>query len=421
MKQKTNKIKFVVIQSEVLTQRWESYLHLDELAESFDVEFWDCSAIAVPNYISKEIERPYVKTILNKAQYKSELQKLPQDTLIVLNRIMFNKDNYDFLKTLAKRFPKQLDIDFFAGNQLMASLWSVAVSKEEEYQGTESTEKSNNAKSTSIFKSIKQLLYKSDAIYLLMKRIRYRNDNKGYKDVLEKYYFRKCGELFESHLISYQKNSAYPINPPDYEQYLKLGECIEEKEYIVFIDQAFPVHPEFKSSYEHIGIQSLAQEYYLSMRKFFDRVEQQTGLKVVVAGHPVANYKGDEYGEREIFYGKTAELVRDAKAVFIHTSHAINFPIFYQKPLVFLINSAWKKAIRHANHLAKVTEYFQKQPVNTDEEINIMQYLKPIQPDIRKKYLSDMIDKRTEGKYNADLLKEYLLQIHHEMYGGILR
>lgn len=96
MKQKTNKIKFVVIQSEVLTQRWESYLHLDELAESFDVEFWDCSAIAVPNYISKEIERPYVKTILNKAQYKSELQKLPQDTLIVLNRIMFNKDNYDF-------------------------------------------------------------------------------------------------------------------------------------------------------------------------------------------------------------------------------------------------------------------------------------------------------------------------------------
>ena len=413
-----NRIKFVVIQSEVLTQRWESYLHLDELTESFDLEFWNCSAIALPNYISKEIKRPYAKTIISKAQYEEELQKLPQDTLIVLNRIMFNKDNVGFLKTLAKRFPKQLDIDFFASNQLMSSLWSVSVSKVESTPSDQESSNNNiqKVKSTSLFKSIKRWLYKSDFIQMTMKRIRYRNDKNAFRDLENDFYFAKCAKMFQSYHISSVKGTDYPINPPDYEQYLKLGECKEEKGNIVFIDQAFPVHPEFRSSYSYLDIQELAQEYYQSLRIFFDKVEKETGLKVIIAGHPVANYKGDEYGNREIVYGKTAELVRDANAVLAHTSGAVNFPIFYEKPIVFLTNSAWNKAIRHNNHLHKVASFFKKLIVDADKVDEITPYLQPVDPAIRREYIDAMVDKRTEGVFNADLLKKYLVQIHDEMY-----
>ena len=418
MKEKTRAIKFVVIHSEVLTQRWESYLQLDKLAESFDVEFWDCSKIAVPHYTSKDIKRPYVKTILQEEQYRAELQKLPQDTLVVLDRAMFNKENVGFLKTLAKRFPKQLDMDFFASNQLMSSLWSVSVSKVERTPTEQESSKdiTQKPKSTSLFKSIKRWLYKSDVIQMTMKRIRYWNDKNTFRDIEKRFYFLKCEKMFQSYRISSVEGTDYPINPPDYEQYLKLGECNEEKGNIVFIDQAFPVHPEFRSSYSYLDIQELAQEYYQSLRVFFDKVEKETGLKVIIAGHPVANYKGDEYGNREIVYGKTAELVRDANAILAHTSGAVNFPIFYEKPIVFLTNSAWNKAIRHNNHLHKVANFFKKPIVDADKVDKITPYLQPVDPAIRREYIDAMVDKRTEGKFNADLLKKYLVQIHDEMY-----
>lgn len=414
----TNRIKFVVVQSEVLTQRWESYLHLDELAKTFDVEFWNCSAITLPHYISKEIQRPYTKTIVSKAQYEAELQRLPQDTLIVLNRIMFNKENLGFLKTLAKRFPKQLDIDFFASNQLMSSLWSVSVSKVESTSIDKEPPRENTqkAKSISLFKSIKRWLYKNDAIQMTMKRIRYWNDKNTFRDIERNFYFFKCENMFQSYRISSLEGTKYPINPPDYEQYLMLGECKKKNGNIVFIDQAFPVHPEFRSSYSYLDIQKLAQEYYQSLRLFFDNVEKETGLKVIIAGHPVANYKGDEYGNREIVYGKTAELVRDANAVLAHTSGAVNFPIFYKKPIVFLTNSAWNKAIRHNNHLHKVASFFKKPIVDADKVDEITPYLQPVDPAIRREYIDAMVDKRTEGKFNADLLKKYFVQIHDEMY-----
>lgn len=418
MNNHNNRIKFVVIHSEALTQRWESYLHLDELAESFDVEFWDCSYIALPHYTSNGLKRPYVKTIEEVSHYKKELKALPLDTLIVLDRAMFRKENLAFMKILSKRFPKQVDIDFFSSNQLITSFWSVSTSTIEDLSMTKEVveEKKQTIKLTSLFKSIKRWLYGSDVIYLTMKRIRYRNDKNGFRDVLKSFYSRKCDKLFLTYLISTVEGSTYPINPPDYEQYLKLGECKEEKEYIVFIDQAFPIHPEFRSLYTYLGIEALAEEYYKSTRKFFDTVEQQMGLKVIIAGHPVANYKGDEYGNREIVYGKTAELVRDAKAVIGHTSGAINFPIYYEKPLVLITNSAWKKAIRHMNHLLRVADYFKKPIVDIDKVVDITTYLKPVDPAIRREYMDSMIDKRTKGKLNADLLKEYLAQIHEEMY-----
>lgn len=417
---KKDKIKYVIIQPEVLTQRWESYLHLDELSAFFDIEFWDCSALVLPHYESKGIERPYAKKIESDSHFLKELQSLPKDSMIVLDRAIFKfKENLSMLKTLSVYFPKQLDIDFYTGNQLMASLWSTCMAHTINTGATsiEQNERqiSQHISIKSVLKNIKRWLYKSDFIYLAIKRMRYLNDNKSYKDILENYCYRKSEELFQTVEISYRKDSPYPVNPPDYEQYLTLGQG-KKGNTIVFIDQAFPIHPEFSGLYKDLNIPELAKEYQQSLRLFFDRVERQTGLRVVIAGHPVANYQSNVYGDREIIYYKTAELVRDAAAVFIHSSHAINFPIFYNKPMVFLQNAAWQKAVRHYNHLLQVAQYFDKPVINTDDDVEIAKYLTPVDAQVRAKYMDSMIDKRTEGKFNADLFKEYLVQIHDEMY-----
>ena len=78
--------------------------------------------------------------------------------------------------------------------------------------------------------------------------------------------------------------------------------------------------------------------YYRSLRSLFDRIENELGLKVVIAGHPRADYQpfGNVFGDRKIFYGDTADLVTKSRLVLAHFSTAIGFAVMFRKPIMLL-------------------------------------------------------------------------------------
>lgn len=115
----------------------------------------------------------------------------------------------------------------------------------------------------------------------------------------------------------------------------------------VFLDQNLVYHPDLLITGTIPS--TTAEQYFPVLNRFFDDFEKRTGCRVIIAAQPRAQYDGlpNLFGGREIIFGQTAELVRDAEIVFAHYSTSISFPVLWQKPIVLLttnaLHSSWAR------------------------------------------------------------------------------
>lgn len=129
-------------------------------------------------------------------------------------------------------------------------------------------------------------------------------------------------------------------NSPDWDVAMQeQEERIVKDRYVVFIDQYIPYHPDFIM--ENISIK--ASQYYHDLNLFLKKIQEQTGLKIVIAAHPRRMNQHDDDYPFDIIYNKTANLVRYSEFVLLHYSSAINFAIIYSKPMIFLNSPIFKK------------------------------------------------------------------------------
>lgn len=131
----------------------------------------------------------------------------------------------------------------------------------------------------------------------------------------------------------------------DYDRYLERTKNNdagrEGEEYAVFLDEFLPYHPDFLRTSQPPP--DAAETYFDNINKFFDRFEEETGIKVVVCAHPRATYS-DEFNPfkgRPIRSGDTIDEIRNATCVLGHASTAYNFAVIYQKPTAMLYHSRY--------------------------------------------------------------------------------
>ena len=141
---------------------------------------------------------------------------------------------------------------------------------------------------------------------------------------------------------------------------------IPQQAYAVFLDEFWPFHPE--AVYTEMPFPVTAEDYYPKLVHFFERVERDLGLQVVIAAHPKSYYERlpDYFGGRKVVWGKTVRLVKDAKLAMMHDSASLNFVVLYHKPVLFLscaLHPAWANHIR----VDRMAAVFGKQPINLDE------------------------------------------------------
>ncbi len=116
-----------------------------------------------------------------------------------------------------------------------------------------------------------------------------------------------AGDLYSDRVV--------PINLCDYDLYVKARggrDRLVSGRYAVFLDINLP----FQSDLQLVGYPQIEPaSYYRSLNRFFDLVERQYGLQVVIAAHPKANYDAATFAGRQLQRLATAELVRDAEFV----------------------------------------------------------------------------------------------------------
>ena len=197
------------------------------------------------------------------------------------------------------------------------------------------------------------------------------------------------------------------LNSDDYDNYLSIKDEVQiiKKEYILFLDEYLPLHPDTKL----FGIKNItAESYYPQLLNYFDRIEKQFNMKVIIAAHPKAiRYKEEDFfNNREVYFGKSAILSKNAFFVIAHDSTSINYPIAFNKKIHFItsknieigINQTHLNTIHIANELGYKIQYF-----DSNEEIKIIEEIQ------REKYLKYKYDYLTFPETEKTLSKEIFI------------
>lgn len=164
----------------------------------------------------------------------------------------------------------------------------------------------------------------------------------------------------------------------DYDIYLKEKEkpCVE-KPIAVFLDEFLPFHPDYGVVKSEPFIS--ADRYYPLLCNFFDRVEKEIGLEVVIAAHPRSNYEElpDYFRGRKYIRGDTVNLVRESKMVMAHCSTSLNFTNLFNKPVVFITCRDLDKTY-HGLYIKEFGSWFGKKPVFIDDKDNDIDWKKEL-------------------------------------------
>lgn len=216
------------------------------------------------------------------------------------------------------------------------------------------------------------------------------------------------GRVTEDDLIHTKK---IKVNSDDYDNYLLLKDkkFAVEHEYILFLDEYLPLHPDTIL----FNIKNVkAEDYYPLLNKYFDRVEKQFNMPVIIAAHPkAARYKNEDFfSGRKVVFNETAQLTNSAYFVLAHDSTSINYPICFNKKIHFItsksIMSGIEEVHRNVIHFANYLGCNYQIMDNVDEKINLIEAL-PNKNYDNYKY-SFQTSTETELKLTKDIFIEFL-------------
>lgn len=167
-------------------------------------------------------------------------------------------------------------------------------------------------------------------------------------------------------------SKVVPINSADYDQYQKIkfenAMPLVAGSYAVFLDVYLPYHADAKV----MGWSTVRpDEYYASLNQFFDLLEAKYKINVVISAHPRADYRVfNPFNGRQIFQGRTPDLVKDSDFVISHSSLSQSYAIFNLKPIVFIYTNEMLLVYERTAYIYEIydaAEYLDAAIYNIDE------------------------------------------------------
>lgn len=174
------------------------------------------------------------------------------------------------------------------------------------------------------------------------------------------------------------KSRRIPAHVMDYDLYLEEMARPEKPQNVaVFIDQNMGFHPDLKS----MGMNWFNPDtFYGHLRLFFDKVESDLGLEVVIAAHPRADYSRMPglFGARRVVHGQTPSLIRNGRLVISAYSTATLQAVMHRKPVLFYTSPELMAHPYFSTVIRKQSRYFSATAVSIDrsDKINIASFVR---------------------------------------------
>ena len=373
--------EFVLIDHEPWTlRRKQLFYDLFDKA-GISLEVWDLSQWLYPGLQNPEgiAHASYLHKIENESEFVDLLQhKNPSDTVFV-EEIFHQWQNRSIFKHLSKRGFSTIKIELYGNTIIDQSIWDKVL----------------NLKLNHLSKMI---IGKINSI-----RFKIFNRINGIDD---------CPKLiFSSNAFMPRTNG---FNHPDYEK-LMFNEVprIIETDYIVFCDIYFPYHSDL-TYFLKLKKFPDGKKYQERMRMYFDFLEEKYNIPVVIAAHPKSNYKGGEFGNREIIKYHTDSLVKYSKMVTMHICNTISYAILCNKPIAYIVTDdylSFPNIQRQLNVLVNKAlglDYYNIDDAGFETKLKFT----TIDPNRRNKYIySYLTSKETEKIPNSQTVYKVLSAI----------
>jgi hypothetical protein len=142
---------------------------------------------------------------------------------------------------------------------------------------------------------------------------------------------------------------------------LKSEKSIEQDEkYAVFLDEGSPYHPDTIGEATSISPEC----YYPILNSFFDYIEFDMGIKVIISPHPRSNYAktGNPFNDRSIVSQPACSVVKNSEFVMAHSSTSVGFAVLHKRPILFLNSRTFHCYTR--SNIDGIARFFRKKSVD---------------------------------------------------------
>jgi len=227
-----------------------------------------------------------------------------------------------------------------------------------------------------------------------------------YKGVLEKIAYRLIRHYFKSGISvvagkqslseaqsGYSGRDIIKAHNFDFDMYLTLSKLnsIPSNCNAVFIDQDLCFHPDFQ--YGSGAAFVTPEHYFPTICQGLETISGFTGMQVKIAAHPRSTYSSQKvkvFRDIPIEYGKTAELIYNAKFIMCHFSTAVQLGVLFKKPIIFLTTDEFELSFI-SSYMRKLAGLLGKRVINLDSDLSIVNWGKELKVDSNK--YDEYIDK----------------------------
>lgn len=371
---------------------FESYYIKHCLDEGIPVEHWNVGPI-VDKWVGKEtqLQGTYLKTFYTLDDLEKEIQKQN------ISETLFNLQLYYTFKyrKIFRLFAQyNAKVSFFSMGKIPSYTYKVPL--------------------------YKRLLRRIKNPFDLLKRSVLRIYEKFYEkkylpDLLKMVFV--AGDMAKTPYMNRTGVKFFKINYRDYDLFLRNKthsiQDINEK-YCVFIDQGIVGHPD----QDITGTTYVdPKKYFSNLERFFHMIENQLGIKVVIAQHPKVDYK-NTFNNFTMLKYKTNELIKDAEFAICHNSTSIGFAVMYNRPLVFvydneLVRIAKRPGEEIMNDIRSFSKELNMPLLNLDQVCDDFELLIPkVNQNIYQKYKYNYLTwKESENTESSKLFFEYIKEI----------
>ena len=268
------------------------------------------------------------------------------------------------------------------------------------------------------------LLYFFKSFYSLIKNI------KSFKFFLSNYFFTFLGNIFNAlptHSIkngselspyySYKKNMIIiEGNSHDYDMYLSAkknnSNSFKEK-YALFLEAPTPRFiGDGALSYKKRDEFGTSENWFPSLRRFFDNLEDLLKLKIKIAPHPKVTHEQfpKYYGGREVINQRLAKAAEHANVLITRDSGGLSFAALYKKPALMICSKEMSTNIKfrkQQNHFARELNL---NPINIDDPFDSKKILDYMIFDKKKydEYINKYVTLRKDEKPNYKIIGDLL-------------
>ena len=380
--------KVVIISHDALTPLIKRHFFIEEMMkDGIEVEYWCTRTIvhyAKKIHYSNELNENFYTEIESLGQLKKLIDLQQKDTWFCVE-LWFTWDCLKIFKLL-KSFNNQFRIDWYC-NIPVTSL------KHKIKAGIRKLKFGKLFRGVSRMISRKAFKVYTDAISLQQPSLFFAPG-------------KKSMEIFND-------RNTIALNHHDFEsfQQSRKNESFNniQNKYAVFLDVMLPFHPDLK----RLGSKTIDPAvYFTKLNSFFDQLEQQLNLEVIIAAHPKSSYT-NEFNNRRVLKGMTNELVEHSSVVLAHHSAAINYSILNEKKLVLIYSNEFQKTGADNYILQNIYDimvlygqYLNCSVINIDKKTSDLQF-KEVDIDAYQKFLNDYII-GSQDESNYDVIKRKL-------------